>query len=266
MKLVRKNSRILSQHSHFRSLKDKTRCLRAIRVTWSRFTRQWILPLLFHHYFFVPKRRGGCDSLSCHSIIATGVDWPSIGVTFDVWQITLQKHTFIYMISVGGWSIACRVGGSCLVSSKRPKTLQGGVESWERELKPHWLRNGVGGASRLGVFNALFHCCWVFSSWFSPGGRVSTVRGQPLHNLCLFTKMSFSCTHSLDGSFPPSPVEDRGSKRLSWGSLLQRLTELKGISQRVTDHKCSRSETGGYFRKLHCFFVVVVVWVDSHCN
>ncbi|XP_070772423.1 DNA damage-inducible transcript 4 protein-like [Enoplosus armatus] len=57
--------------------------------------------------------------------------------------------------------------------------------------------------------------------------------------------MSFSCNHSLDGSFPPSPAEDRGSKRLSWGSLLQRLTELKGSNQRVTaDHQCSRSETG----------------------
>nr|XP_046257307.1 DNA damage-inducible transcript 4 protein-like [Scatophagus argus] len=57
--------------------------------------------------------------------------------------------------------------------------------------------------------------------------------------------MSFSCNNSLDGSFPPSPAEDRGSKRLSWGSLLQRLTELKGINQRVTaDHQCSRSETG----------------------
>ncbi|XP_041804073.1 DNA damage-inducible transcript 4 protein-like [Chelmon rostratus] len=57
--------------------------------------------------------------------------------------------------------------------------------------------------------------------------------------------MSFSCNHSLDGSFPPSPAEDRGSKRLSWGNLLQRLTELKGINQRVAaDHQCSRSETG----------------------
>ncbi|XP_070697559.1 DNA damage-inducible transcript 4 protein-like [Pempheris klunzingeri] len=56
--------------------------------------------------------------------------------------------------------------------------------------------------------------------------------------------MSFSCNQSLDGSFPPSPAEDRGSKRLSWGSLLQRLTELKGISQRVTADQCSRSETG----------------------
>ncbi|XP_035519886.1 DNA damage-inducible transcript 4 protein-like [Morone saxatilis] len=57
--------------------------------------------------------------------------------------------------------------------------------------------------------------------------------------------MSFSCNHSLDGSFPPSPAEDRGSKRLSWGSLLQRLTELKGINQRVAaDHQGSRSETG----------------------
>lgn len=61
----------------------------------------------------------------------------------------------------------------------------------------------------------------------------------------VFVKMSFSCDHSLDGSFPPSPAEDRGSKRLSWASLLQRLTELKGINQRVTaDHQSSRSETG----------------------
>ncbi|XP_070833198.1 DNA damage-inducible transcript 4 protein-like [Chaetodon trifascialis] len=57
--------------------------------------------------------------------------------------------------------------------------------------------------------------------------------------------MSFSCNHSLDGSFPPSPAEDRGPKRLSWGNLLQRLTELKGINQRVpAHHQCSRSETG----------------------
>ncbi|KAM9847926.1 DNA damage-inducible transcript 4 protein-like [Aulostomus maculatus] len=60
--------------------------------------------------------------------------------------------------------------------------------------------------------------------------------------------MSFSCNQSLDGSFPPSPAEDRVSQRLSWGSLLQRLTELKGINQRVaTDHQCSRSETGSVF-------------------
>lgn len=56
--------------------------------------------------------------------------------------------------------------------------------------------------------------------------------------------MSFSCNHSLDGSFPPSPAEDRGSQRLSWGSLLQRLTELKGTSQRVTVDQYCRSETG----------------------
>ncbi|XP_034408763.1 DNA damage-inducible transcript 4 protein-like [Cyclopterus lumpus] len=61
----------------------------------------------------------------------------------------------------------------------------------------------------------------------------------------LFVNMSFSSNHSLDGSFPPSPAEDRGPKRLSWGSLLQRLTELKGINQTTTaDHQWSRSETG----------------------
>ncbi|KAI4812419.1 hypothetical protein KUCAC02_024167 [Chaenocephalus aceratus] len=56
--------------------------------------------------------------------------------------------------------------------------------------------------------------------------------------------MSFSCNHSLDGSFPPSPTENRASKRLSWGSLLQRLTELKGIRHRVPADYGSRSETG----------------------
>ncbi|KAG7511732.1 DNA damage-inducible transcript 4 protein-like [Solea senegalensis] len=55
---------------------------------------------------------------------------------------------------------------------------------------------------------------------------------------------SFSFDNSLDGSFPPSPAEDRGSKRLSWGSLLQRLTELKGINQRVAADQCCRSESG----------------------
>lgn len=55
--------------------------------------------------------------------------------------------------------------------------------------------------------------------------------------------MSFSCNQSLDGSFPPSPAEDRGSNRLSWGSLLQRLVELK-VDQRVSDQQCNWSETG----------------------
>uniref|UniRef100_A0A3Q3E1T3 DNA damage-inducible transcript 4 protein n=1 Tax=Labrus bergylta TaxID=56723 RepID=A0A3Q3E1T3_9LABR len=56
---------------------------------------------------------------------------------------------------------------------------------------------------------------------------------------CLFVNMSFSCNQSLDGSFPPSPAEGRGSNRLSWGSLLQKLTELKGINQRVREDQQS---------------------------
>ncbi|XP_071389496.1 DNA damage-inducible transcript 4 protein-like [Centroberyx affinis] len=56
--------------------------------------------------------------------------------------------------------------------------------------------------------------------------------------------MSFSCDHSLDGSFPPSPAEDRGSKRLSWGNLLHRLAELKGLNHRLTADQYSRNETG----------------------
>jgi len=44
--------------------------------------------------------------------------------------------------------------------------------------------------------------------------------------------MSFSCSQSLDGSFPPSPVGDhRGPKRLSVGGLLQKLAELKGTER-----------------------------------
>ncbi|XP_030604281.1 DNA damage-inducible transcript 4 protein-like [Archocentrus centrarchus] len=53
-----------------------------------------------------------------------------------------------------------------------------------------------------------------------------------------------SCNQSLDGSFPPSPAEDRGSQRLSWSSLLQKLTELKGHNLRVTEDQYCRSESG----------------------
>ncbi|CAI5654240.1 unnamed protein product [Oreochromis niloticus] len=53
-----------------------------------------------------------------------------------------------------------------------------------------------------------------------------------------------SCNQSLDGSFPPSPSEDRGSQRLSWSSLLHKLTELKGHNQRVTEDQYCRSESG----------------------
>ncbi|XP_041866574.1 DNA damage-inducible transcript 4 protein-like [Melanotaenia boesemani] len=53
-----------------------------------------------------------------------------------------------------------------------------------------------------------------------------------------------SCNQSLDGSFPPSPAEDRGPQRLSWNNLLQRLIELKGINQTVTADQYYRSETG----------------------
>lgn len=61
----------------------------------------------------------------------------------------------------------------------------------------------------------------------------------------LSIKMSFSCNQSLDGSFPPSPAEDRRSNRLSWGSLLQKLSELKGNNQRTTaDRLSSSSQTG----------------------
>ncbi|MEQ2243557.1 hypothetical protein ILYODFUR_008158 [Ilyodon furcidens] len=56
--------------------------------------------------------------------------------------------------------------------------------------------------------------------------------------------MSFSCNQSLDGSFPPSPAEDRGSQRLSWSNLLQSLTELKGLNQRASANQYCRSETG----------------------
>ncbi|KAM8860289.1 DNA damage-inducible transcript 4 protein-like [Spinachia spinachia] len=56
--------------------------------------------------------------------------------------------------------------------------------------------------------------------------------------------MLSSSNYSLDGSFPPSPAGDEGAKRMSWGKLLQRLTELKGINQRITNDRWSRRETG----------------------
>lgn len=53
--------------------------------------------------------------------------------------------------------------------------------------------------------------------------------------------MSFSCNQSLDGSFPPSPAEDRSQNRLSWSNLLQRLVELKGNQK---DQQYNWSDSG----------------------
>ncbi|KAJ8013834.1 hypothetical protein DPEC_G00033910 [Dallia pectoralis] len=56
----------------------------------------------------------------------------------------------------------------------------------------------------------------------------------------------FSHNNSLDESLPPSPLEDRGFKRLSWGNMVQKLTELKRINHRhaENDQCASNSETG----------------------
>lgn len=108
----------------------------------------------------------------------------------------------------------------------------------------------MGGASRLGYLTlcsivsvCVFQLVWLRRSCFR-----DTVALFFLTIFCLvsLSNMSFSCDHSLDGSFPPSPAEDRVTKRLSWGSLLQKLTELKGINQSTVtvDQQCSRSETG----------------------
>ncbi|KAJ3610157.1 hypothetical protein NHX12_022251 [Muraenolepis orangiensis] len=49
--------------------------------------------------------------------------------------------------------------------------------------------------------------------------------------------MSFSsCSHSMDGSPPPSPMEDR-VQRLSVGSLLQKLAQLKGTYRPTEEHR-----------------------------
>lgn len=159
--------------------------------------------------------------------------------------------------------MACRVGGPaglCLIKGTRNVTRQG--TELGRVLEADWSRKAGGGASRLGylrlcsiVADCVFQLVWlrrrgtptVHCTFF-----VVTIRS--FFWFCLFVKMSFSCDQSLDGSFPPSPAEDRGSKRLSWGSLLQKLTELKGTSQRATADPCSRSETGECCRLLSFFW------------
>ncbi|CAF98649.1 unnamed protein product [Tetraodon nigroviridis] len=55
--------------------------------------------------------------------------------------------------------------------------------------------------------------------------------------------MSPSCNRPVDGSLPPSPAEQRRSQRLSWGSLLQKLGELKGNNQRAAAGRLSSSSS-----------------------
>ncbi|KAF7653526.1 hypothetical protein LDENG_00081780 [Lucifuga dentata] len=50
-------------------------------------------------------------------------------------------------------------------------------------------------------------------------------------------------SNSLDGSFPPSPAEDRGLKRLSWGILVQKLAEVKRVHRRLSHQRCSGTQT-----------------------
>uniref|UniRef100_H3CTA1 DNA damage-inducible transcript 4 protein n=1 Tax=Tetraodon nigroviridis TaxID=99883 RepID=H3CTA1_TETNG len=56
-------------------------------------------------------------------------------------------------------------------------------------------------------------------------------------------EMSPSCNRPVDGSLPPSPAEQRRSQRLSWGSLLQKLGELKGNNQRAAAGRLSSSSS-----------------------
>lgn len=57
---------------------------------------------------------------------------------------------------------------------------------------------------------------------------------------------TFSYNNSLDDRFPSSPQEDLGSQRLSWGNLVQKLTVIKRINQRLADkdHRSWNSDTG----------------------
>lgn len=99
----------------------------------------------------------------------------------------------------------------------------------------------MGGVFFSWVFKALFHCCRGLPAGLVQGTGPPSEDTIALFNF-LFLRMS--CNQSLDGSFPPSPSEDRGSQRLSWSSLLHKLTELKGHNQRVTEDQYCRSESG----------------------
>jgi len=47
-----------------------------------------------------------------------------------------------------------------------------------------------------------------------------------------------------DSSCPPSPADERTSKRLSWGNFVQKLSELKSSNQNLTTERWNGSETG----------------------
>lgn len=156
-----------------------------------------------------------------------------------------------------GWRGGLRIWGG-FPRSKKAKKLPGRIARRERARKCHWLKNCVGVASRrcylrlCSIVPSVFQLVWDTSVIPPTLTRLHFKKQQQQKKtwdifLNLSTKMSFSCNQSLDGSFPPSPAEDRRSNRLSWGSLLQKLSELKGNNQRATaDHLSSRSQTGEF--------------------
>ena len=140
-------------------------------------------------------------------------------------------------------------GGRPFTPSKKDEKLPGRIARRERALKYHWLRNLVGVASKrrylklCSIVPDVFQLVWDTRE--SPTLTQLHLKNTGDIFLNRSTKMSFSCNQSLDGSFPPSPAEDRRFNRLSWGSLLQKLTELKGNSQRATaDRLSSSGQTG----------------------
>ncbi len=107
---IRKSSKIDDQHSRFPSSLGKTLGLRAIRVSCSCLSQEWIFPQLFHHFFLVQKLRG-CVFLLFHAVMATRVDWAVVSLCLILdSEATLEEHKLggMHVFSSGWGSIACR--------------------------------------------------------------------------------------------------------------------------------------------------------------
>lgn len=111
-KKEKKTPKFISQHSRFRSLKEKTRGLRAIRVSLSCRSRQWIFPHFFHHFFFLSQSEGACPlhcfmALRLRALIGRPVwllDFMSVN------QISLKQYNSCVQVWLGVDGPQGRVG------------------------------------------------------------------------------------------------------------------------------------------------------------
>lgn len=180
----------VSQHSHFRSLEDNRRVLRAIRVSWSYHTRQRLFSTTVSPLSFISHKLAVWLT-SFYENIATGHCLASWRLMLLMFTGFFYKGIQLSVRTVGGRSRAEPGWWVCFIKGTKNVTRQGRtLRTWGKT----WLvKKSSGRGLSAWVFNALFHCCRVCFTAGLAQEAVSAV--TPLHFLTI--GLSLSVRHDV---------------------------------------------------------------------